>query len=197
MSSTDLKIRRRFKGVRERGAIIAEASVVISTLVVFLGAIGFLHNALAAKLDVQQQARESAFQSATQHCSGGANDNIASADLPIDGVKGEAADLLATVVQAASPINYGAAHGSASKSVAGAMAGYNAQGAMVSNPLGLTVTGDSYVMCTPEPRDGNVGGVVEYGVDYMKGRLSNFAEIVGDVVRSAVDFIWDKITGLF
>jgi len=197
MPSIDTRTTKAMRRTTQRGAVLAEASVVLTTLVIFFGAINFLHSALGAKLDVQQEAREEAFQKATRHCEDGANDNIAAADLPIDGVAGEAADLLATVVQAASPINYGAASSSKSKSVAGALATYDAQGQMRSNPLGITVRGESHVLCTPIPRDGNVGGVVQYGVDYMKGKLSNIADIVADVVRSAVDFIWDKITGLF
>lgn len=181
------------KRAKERGAVLAEASFALTTLVVFLGGINFIHNALAAKIEVQQEARESAFQRATRHCSSGANDNLVGVDLPMDGLDGDAADVLGTVIQLASPITYDAAHGHASRTVSGSMAAYQpGASTMTKNPLSITVTGDSYVMCTPEPRDGNLQ-LVQWGVEFMTRKITQYANVATTLIETVFNWVKDKV----
>lgn len=55
---------------RQRGAAMAEAAIVMTTLLVFLGVIIWTRNSYGMKLDMQQQTRSSSLYYSSHGCSG-------------------------------------------------------------------------------------------------------------------------------
>lgn len=197
----------KYISAKSRGAVLAEASVVILLLTVFFGGITFLHRGLAAKLDAQQDTRQAAFDASAHNCEGSPNSSPKNTSFnagedPIFSSAGsdldpEVTDVLNLFIAAQSPFDYNTSNTTAARNVDGSVASYSGSGPngpeYKRSPLSATVHGSSWVMCNPAPRDGNVQGFFEFGKDYFIGHITN----LGDLISGFVSVVKNAIAGLF
>jgi len=179
---------RRLRRQQSRGAVFAETITVLFLLVLFCGAIFFLHAALASKMDVQHGARRASVYFASHHCSGRKDDGFGSEQggaggaAPTGDPAGvELGDEEREVVtqaggrpevvglQSSSSHSFNISSAQRSATVNGAMATRAAGGRLVQSPLSSSPSSEAWVYCNEEAFDGDPIELAKYFFNFAKG----------------------------
>ena len=197
---------KRHPRSRSRGAVLAEATIVVTTLAVFFGGITFLHRGLAAKLDAQHDTRQHAFDASNKNCessgdSSPKNTSFSSSEEPLmasgPAEDPDVSDVLKLFISAQTPFDFNTTSAVAERNVDGSVAAYSRDAAgnstFKANPLSTTLKGSSWVMCNPAPRDGNVDGFFEFGKDYFTSHITNLGELISGMFQTFAN----AVKGLF
>lgn len=166
----------------ERGAAMVEATVVITTLLIFLGLIVFTRDSYVGKLNQQTRARRDAMYYAAHNCESGDGAMMGGAGFALDGddtsdaekVINEKGDEGATSKISRS-WNLSQAHGK-DTIVGTALRDRNANGtpspiALEKAPLQREVAGDAYVFCNERPYDGNIGDWAAFAFNFFQSGI--------------------------